>query len=266
MLTLWGRTNSINVQKVHWCLEELALPYRRIDAGREFGVVDTPEYRRLNPNALVPTIEDDGFVLWESNAIVRYLAAKHAGGGLWPADPRTRADADRWMDWQATTFTPATGPAFHGLIRTAPEKRDTSAIAQSIAKAEPMAALLDAHLAGRRFVAGDAFTAGDIAVGAAAHRWLTCRPRARSAAISSAGTASFSPAPPPRRCLSRRSPERPRAGAGGLALRTRARLRSCPNSIRPGDDHDAACLSRRPLCPRLRGEGRRRRARRRDRA
>ena len=172
MLTLWGRTNSINVQKVHWCLEELGLPYRRIDAGREFGVVDTPEYRRLNPNALVPTIEDDGFVLWESNAIVRYLAAKHAGGGLWPADPRTRADADRWMDWQATTFTPATGPAFHGLIRTAPEKRDASAIAQSIAKAEPMAALLDAHLAGRRFVAGDAFTAGDIAVGAAAHRWL----------------------------------------------------------------------------------------------
>jgi glutathione S-transferase len=172
MLTLWGRTNSINVQKVHWCLEELGLAYDRIEAGREFGVVDTPEYRRLNPNGLVPTIEDDGFVLWESNAIVRYLAAKHAGGGLWPADPRTRADADRWMDWQATTFTPATGPAFHGLIRTAPDKRDASAVAQSIAKTEPMAALLDAHLAGRRFVAGDAFTAGDIAVGAAAHRWL----------------------------------------------------------------------------------------------
>ena len=107
MLTLWGRTNSINVQKVLWCLEELGLPYRRIDAGREFGVVDTPEYRRLNPNALVPTIEEDGFVLWESNAIVRYLAAKHAGGDFWPADPRTRADADRWIDWQATTFTPA---------------------------------------------------------------------------------------------------------------------------------------------------------------
>src|SRR5215203_5497868 len=134
MLTLWGRVNSINVQKVHWRLEELGLAYDRIEAGREFGVVDTPEYRRMNPNGLVPTIEDDGFVLWESNAIVRYLAAK-------------RADADRWMDWQATTFTPATGPAFHGLIRTASEQRDASAIAQSIAKAEPMAALLDAHLA-----------------------------------------------------------------------------------------------------------------------
>ncbi|HEX8665199.1 MAG TPA: glutathione S-transferase family protein [Beijerinckiaceae bacterium] len=172
MLTLWGRTNSINVQKVQWCIEELGLPYRRIDAGREFGIVDTPEYRRMNPNGLVPTIEDDGFVLWESNAIARYLAAKHGAGSLWPADPRARADADRWMDWQATAFTPAQGPAFHGLVRTAPESRDQAAIAQSVTKSEPFAALLDAHLAERRFVTGDTFTAGDIAVGAAVHRWL----------------------------------------------------------------------------------------------
>jgi glutathione S-transferase len=126
----------------------------------------------MNPNGLVPTVEDDGFVLWESNAIVRYLAAKHGAGTLWPADPRTRADADRWMDWQCTAFTPAQGPAFHGLIRTSPESRDPSAIAQSVAKSEPFAALLDAHFAERRFVAGDAFTVGDIAVGAAVHRWL----------------------------------------------------------------------------------------------
>jgi glutathione S-transferase len=172
MLKLWGRTNSINVQKVQWCLEELGLAYRRIDAGRGFGVVDTPEYRRLNPNGLVPTIEDDGFVLWESNAIVRYLAGKHGGGSLWPGDPKRRADADRWMDWQATSFGPAMGLAFHGLIRTPPESRDESAIAGSLARTEPMAALLDAHLAGRAYVAGDAFTVGDIAVGAAAHRWL----------------------------------------------------------------------------------------------
>jgi glutathione S-transferase len=172
MLTLWGRTNSINVQKVQWCLEELALPYERVEAGREFGVVDTPEYRRLNPNGLVPTIADGDFVLWESNAIVRYLAAKHGSGSLWPEEPRARADADRWMDWQATAFTPAQGPAFHGLIRTPPEKRDRDAIAQSVAKAEPFAELLDAHLAERRFVTGDAFTVGDIAAGAAAHRWL----------------------------------------------------------------------------------------------
>jgi glutathione S-transferase len=103
---------------------------------------------------------------------VRYLAARYAEGSIWPSDPRIRADADRWMDWQCTTFTPATGPAIHGLIRTPPESRDEAAIAQSVAKAEPMAAILDAHLAGRRFVAGDAFTVGDIAVGAGAHRWL----------------------------------------------------------------------------------------------
>jgi glutathione S-transferase len=134
--------------------------------------VDTPDYRSKNPNGLVPVIEEDAFVLWESNAIVRYLAAKHDEGGLWPRDLRVRADADRWMDWQTTTFTPATHQAFHGLIRTAPEKRDPAAIVASVAKTEPMAALLDAHLAERPYVTGDAFTMGDIAVGAAAHRWL----------------------------------------------------------------------------------------------
>ena len=172
MLKLWGRTNSINVQKVLWCIEELGVPYERIDAGLKFGVVDTPEYRRMNPNGLVPTIQDDGFVLWESNAIVRYLAAKHGAGTFWPAEPHARADADRWMDWQCTAFTPAQGPAFHGLIRTAPEKRDMNAIAQSITKAETFAALLDAHLSDRNFMAGDAFSVADIAVGCAAHRWL----------------------------------------------------------------------------------------------
>ena len=172
MLKLWGRLNSINVQKVVWCLEELGLPYERVDAGGPFGTVDTPAYRRLNPNGLVPTIEEDGFVLWESNAIVRYLAAKHGAGTLWPSNPRVRADADRWMDWQATNFGPAMGPAFHGLIRTPPDKRDVKVIEQAVVKGEAAAAVLDAHLAGKAYVAGDAFTVGDIAAGAAAHRWL----------------------------------------------------------------------------------------------
>jgi len=172
MLTLWGRLNSFNVQKVVWCLEELGLAYERHDAGGPFGVVDTPAYRARNPNGLVPVIEEDGFVLWESNAIVRYLAAKHDKGGLWPRDLRVRADADRWMDWKTTAFGPAMGPAFHGLIRTKPERQDAAAIAASVANAEPMAALLDAHLGDRRFVAGDSFTMGDIAAGVAAHRWL----------------------------------------------------------------------------------------------
>lgn len=172
MITLWGRLNSINVQKVFWALEELGVPYERREAGLHHGVVNTPEYRRMNPNGLVPVLEDDGFVLWESNAIVRYLAARHDPGGLWPQDLRVRADADRWMDWQTTAFGPAMGPAFHGLIRTPPEKRDQNAIAQALAKAETLAAILDAHLAERPYVAGERFTMGDIAAGAAAHRWL----------------------------------------------------------------------------------------------
>ncbi len=172
MLRLWGRLNSINVQKVVWALEELGLPHERVDAGGPFGIVNTPEYRKLNPNGLVPVIEEDGFVLWESNAIVRYLAAKHGAGSLWPTDLRERADADRWMDWQATAFTPAMGPAFHQLFRTSPEQRDRSIVEAAIAKAEPFAALLDRHMGDRTYVAGAAFTMGDIAVGAAVHRWL----------------------------------------------------------------------------------------------
>jgi len=171
MITLWGRLNSINVQKVVWALEELELPYERIDAGRGFGVNDTPEYRRMNPNGLIPTIDDDGFVLWESNAIVRYLAAGRSEGDLWPSDLRRRADADRWMDWQATAFTPAFGPIFHGLVRT-PGSRPREAIEAAIAASEEMAAILDGALADSPYLTGDAFTMGDLAAGCAAHRWL----------------------------------------------------------------------------------------------
>jgi glutathione S-transferase len=172
MIRLWGRLTSINVQKVVWCLDELGLPYERIDAGGAFGIVDTPEYRRLNPNGRVPTIEDDGFVLWESNAIVRYLAAKHAQAGLCPADDRVRADADRWMDWQATGFSPAMRDAFWQLVRTPQDQRDHAAIERSARECEDYAAILDAHLQRREFVAGATFTIGDIAAGASAHRWL----------------------------------------------------------------------------------------------
>ena len=171
MITLWGRKNSINVQKALWCLEELGLAYERIDAGRGYGVTDTAEYGRRNPNRLVPTLDDDGFVLWESNAIVRYLCAKHSAGTLWATDPRARAEADRWMDWQATAFTPAFGPIFHGLVRT-PGSRSREEIDAAIAQSETYAAILDAQLADRRYVTGDRFTMGDIPAGAAALRWL----------------------------------------------------------------------------------------------
>jgi glutathione S-transferase len=172
MLRIWGRITSVNVQKVVWAADELGLAYERLEAGGAFGVVATPEYRRMNPNSLVPVIEDDGFVLWESNAIVRYLAAKHSPGVLWPDDLRRRADADRWMDWQATTFTPAMRDAFWQLVRVAPEKRDTAAVEASRAASEKAAAVLEAHLAGREFVAGDAFSPADIVLGCATHRWL----------------------------------------------------------------------------------------------
>jgi glutathione S-transferase len=172
MLRLWGRNSSINVQKVLWTLDEIGLAYERIEAGGAFGVVATPEYKRMNPNSLVPVIEDEGFVLWESNAIVRYLAARHAEGTLWPRDLRLRADVDRWMDWQATTCTPAMRDAFWQLVRTPPEKRDSAAVEASRVASEKAMAILDAHLAGRAHVAGDSFSPADIVLGCAVHRWL----------------------------------------------------------------------------------------------
>jgi glutathione S-transferase len=172
VLRIWGRISSINVQKVVWTADELGLACERVDAGGAFGIMGSPEYRRMNPNGLVPVIEDDGFVLWESNAIVRYLAAKHAPGSLWPGDLRRRADVDRWMDWGITTFIPAMRDAFWQLVRTPPEKRDAAASEASRAASEKAASLLEAHLDGRSFAAGEAFSPADIVLGCAAHRWL----------------------------------------------------------------------------------------------
>jgi glutathione S-transferase len=125
MIKIWGRNNSINVQKVMWAVGELKLPHERIDIGGPFGKNKEPAYLVMNPNGLVPTLEeDDGFLLWESNSVVRYLAAKHGAGTLEPADPRARARAGQWMDWQLSVASPAIFPAFWGLIRTPPEKRD----------------------------------------------------------------------------------------------------------------------------------------------
>jgi glutathione S-transferase len=162
----------VNVQKVVWCADELALPYERIDAGGAFGINDTPEYLAKNPNGLVPMVEDDDFVIYESNAVVRYLAAKHAQGSLWPRELRARADVDRWMEWQSTGFTPAMLVAFWQLCRTPPDKRDASAIEGSRVKGEKFSAVLDTHLADREFVAAGHFSPADIVVGCAAHRWL----------------------------------------------------------------------------------------------
>lgn len=171
MLRIWGRTNSVNVKKALWCAEELGLKYERIDAGMAHGVVNTPAYRKMNPTGLVPTIDDDGFQLWESHSIVRYLCAKHSAGTLWPTDLRARADAERWMDW-AFTFQGAMRNVFWGLIRTPPEKRDLKAIEDGCKKSAELAGMLDKVLSDRPYVAGAAFTIGDIPIGCEVQRWM----------------------------------------------------------------------------------------------
>ena len=172
MLTIWGRRSSINVKKAVWTARELALDFERREAGGAFGVVTTPDYLRMNPNATVPVIDDDGFLLWESNVIVRYLCARHSPGGLYPADLRQRFDAERWMEWQQTTLNPASRPGFWQLVRTPAGERDARLIAESNAKVEPLMAMLDAHLARHEFMAGGHFTMGDIPLGCEVHRWF----------------------------------------------------------------------------------------------
>ena len=172
MLKIWGRVNSVNVKKALWAAEELGLKYERIDAGMQFGVTKTPEYLRMNPNSLVPTIEDDGFVLWESHSIVRYLAAKHGAGTLWPTELQAGADAERWMDW-AFTLQAAMRDVFWGLIRTPPEKRDMKAIEAAAKRSSDLiGAVLEKNLEKRPYVAGASFTMGDIPVGCEVQRWM----------------------------------------------------------------------------------------------
>ncbi len=172
MLRVWGRVNSINVQKVLWVLAELNVPYERIEAGMQFGVVNTPEYKAMNPNSRVPTINDDGLVLWESNAIVRYLCAKHSVGKLCPTDLHVKADADRWMDWVSINVNPVITPVFWGLIRTPADKRNMAEIDASAVKTGETFGVLEQGLSGKQYVAGERFTMGDIAIGVYVYRYM----------------------------------------------------------------------------------------------
>lgn len=171
MIRLWGRDTSINVQKVMWLAREIGLEVERIDAGGKFGGLDTAEYGALNPNRRVPVLDDDGFILWESNAIVRYLAATYGGPEIWPADQQARALADQWMTWQVSTLWPVLRVVFIGQIRTPREARDEAEIARQSAQTCTLFQLLDAHLAERAFVAGDHLTLGDIPIGASCYRY-----------------------------------------------------------------------------------------------
>lgn len=172
MLRIWGRLNSINVQKVVWCVDELGIPYERIDAGHAHGHNHTPAYLAKNPNGLIPLIEDGDFSLWESNAIVRYLSLKHGLGSLCPSDIQARARADRWMDWQATTLNPPIGAIFVQLVRTASAQRDAAVVASNLPVVEKRLDLLEQALAGRAYLNGEEFTMADIPAGLSVRRWM----------------------------------------------------------------------------------------------
>ncbi len=173
---LWGRISSLNVRKTVWAAQELGLDFQRTDAGVGFGVTTTAEFQLKNPNALVPLLEIGDFVLWESNAIVRYLCARFGAElNFYPTELEARFDAERWMDWQQTTFNRAGGPAFIQLVRVAAEARNADVIQQSVAATEPLLALLDTHLQNHAYMGGDSFGMADIPLGCEMHRWWGMR-------------------------------------------------------------------------------------------
>ena len=178
MIKIWGRNTSSNVQKAMWAVGELGLECTRIDVGGAFGKNKEPAYLAMNPNGLVPTLEEeDGFLLWESNSIVRYLAAKHDKAGvLEPRDAKQRALASQWMDWQLSVIGPAITPVFWGLIRTPPEKRDANAIGAGKEKTIAAAKMMDAQLAKTAFLAGPNFSYGDIPIGIMIYRYMQLIP------------------------------------------------------------------------------------------
>ena len=172
-LTIWGRANSVNVQKVLWCLAELDIPFQRIDAGMAFGHNDTPEYLAMNPNGRVPTLVDGDYVLWESNSVMRYLNLAYGkGSAIYPQDAKGRAAVDRWLDWTLSTVQPVDRPVFWALVRTPPEQRDMEQIRKDADAAAEVWHIVDRQLASRRFMEGDDFTLADLALGAFARRWL----------------------------------------------------------------------------------------------
>ena len=171
-LTVWGRLNSINVQKVMWALDEIGLAYQHVPAGGDFGGLDTPAFRAMNPHGHVPVIDDGGVVVWESGAILRHLCAEHSAGVLWPLAPAARAQADQWMDWCQTALQPNLMGFFWGWYRMPEPLRDANRNAQLLAGAHADFAALDAMLAHSDYLAGDQLTMGDIPAGALLYRYF----------------------------------------------------------------------------------------------
>ncbi len=170
---LWGRSTSSNVMKVIWLLEELKLPYERIDVGGPFDKTDTAEYRAMNPTGLVPTLQEDDFSLWESNAILRYLCTAHVPATtLWPQQQHARANVDRWLDAQQTVLNAPMGTVFINLVRRTPEQRDHAAVAKAIPETARAWGMVAAELGKHPYIAGDELTLCDIAWGVHVHRWF----------------------------------------------------------------------------------------------
>jgi len=171
MMKIIGRITSGNVMKPLWAADEIGLDYEQVDWGGSFGGNDDPAYRAMNPMGLVPTLVDGDFTMFESNAITRYLCAKYASGTLFPDDLQARATADSWMDWKLNAVNPFMRHVFWGLVRTKPEDRDMDQINGAIKEGIRIWSMLDRHLEGRKFIAGEHFTMGDIPLGPQAHRW-----------------------------------------------------------------------------------------------
>ena len=173
MIKLWGRANSSNVMKVIWLLEELGLAYERVDVGGPFGGTATAAYRAMNPLGMVPSLEDQGLTLFESNVILRYLCNAHAPtSAFYPTEPAGRAQVEMWMDFQQTALTRPQSMVFQGLVRTPPEQRDMAAITEAAEEGAKIWAIVDRRLGTQAFVATDAFSLADIAFGVHVHRWL----------------------------------------------------------------------------------------------
>lgn len=172
-ITLWGRLTSANVQKVVFALEELGLGYEHVPLGGRFGGNDAPDYLAMNPNGLVPTLRDGDLTVWESHAIVRYLAGAYGAGSLWPAGPRERAVTDQWADWTATTFQAAWIEVFWKVVRTPVEKHDKAAIEKAIAATERCLAIMDGRLGDAPWLGGERLTYADIVASVALYRWTT---------------------------------------------------------------------------------------------
>jgi glutathione S-transferase len=173
MLKIYGRDNSINVRKVLWTCAELGIAFEREDWGAGFRPTSEAGFLAMNPNAMVPVIDDDGFVLWESNSILRYLAAQHGGSALYPAAPRERARIDQWLDWQASDLNRSWSYAFMALARKSPEHGDAQQVAASITGWTRFMQVLEQQLQhSGGYVAGADFTLADIAVGLSVNRWF----------------------------------------------------------------------------------------------